>query len=385
MSLMLEHGKYPSVSLAVSAWAWAKAYVGNYSDAWRFARLALGFANEGRDPVSDARAKIYIYYYVHHWRKPWQDAIAPLADVFRECRMFGALDLVQMDGGMLLRLAFICGEPLDQLAIDSNNYLEMLTDFKQSSYWNMNVPLFQAILNLLGKSEDPTVLTGEYMDQEERVAAWKQTGNKAAMNQYQLFVMILAAFFGDDKLAVAIESKMLPLGYYRPDFCYPYRVFITGLVYFGREKKKPCCGFRKRGRSLLHKLEEWTREGAVSCAHMYQLLMAENMSCSSTKTDTVIFAYNEAIKAAEKAKMVHHEALANERAAMYLLSLNKADRNPKQTTLCSTYLSQAVTLYNRWGAKAKVESMKLKYGDHLSFSFVELSGLNRSRRKIQPS
>jgi signal transduction histidine kinase len=64
--------------------------------------------------------------------------------------------------------------------------------------------------------------------------------------------------------------------------------------------------------------------------------------------------YDQAIKAAEENEFVYNEAIANELAAKFWLSLEKSN-------FAKLYLKRAYYLYNQWGAKRKTELLSQKY------------------------
>jgi hypothetical protein len=77
--------------------------------------------------------------------------------------------------------------------------------------------------------------------------------------------------------------------------------------------------------------------------------------------------YDAVIACARRRGYINIAALATERAARYLLSVNDEDEAPY-------YLEQAITLYHDWGATAKILQLKTEYSFLLSKSLALASG-----------
>ena len=93
---------------------------------------------------------------------------------------------------------------------------------------------------------------------------------------------------------------------------------------------------------MIHRLEQWVRKGNVNCHHMLLLLRAELHPTQQ--------AFDEAIAVAGKLGFLHNQALGNERAGLFFLA--QGDKG-----WASSYLANARTLYEEWGAHGKVRHL----------------------------
>ena len=355
-SLMLELGRYPWTLSFFIGWAYSKVVMGDLSEAFRFGNLVLELA-DGREHAHDSRMKAVFYSYVSHWRLGLRDGIAPCREAIEELWDYGALDSIYQDAQVYYRLLFVCGEPLDYVLHESEKYLECLGDYKQEIQWNFMVPLVQAVANLQGKSRDPLVLTGKYMNEDERQAIWKQSANRPAIFQYQFFVMVLGYHFCEYELAEKTILRMQPLFEDGPDSLVQARVLYTGLVYWARFKITRRRIHRRKANAAQRRLEKWADDGAVSCVPMQLLLIAESMSvASSNSKEKVIRAYDRAIEELGKSGIRHCEALANELAAAFLV-------RQSDLSISSRYLNAALALYEQWGAEALVADVRRRFRD----------------------
>jgi GAF domain-containing protein len=76
--------------------------------------------------------------------------------------------------------------------------------------------------------------------------------------------------------------------------------------------------------------------------------------------------YDCAIQGAKEQGYIHEEALANERAAEFYLSLGREK-------IMQTYLVESYNCYVRWGAIAKVKDLESRYPQLLSLNSKETS------------
>ena len=136
------------------------------------------------------------------------------------------MDTYHQDVSVILRQKFSCGYPLGDIADQCHKVLEVLRDYRQPLHWNINAPISQAVLNFMGKSKDPTVLSGDIMDADKSLISWKKSNNKAAIYQYQFFTMILKYHFGDYKESAKLLKRMRSdLFGDGPEYFIPVRLF----------------------------------------------------------------------------------------------------------------------------------------------------------------
>ena len=104
------------------------------------------------------------------------------------------------------------------------------------------------------------------------------------------------------------------------------------------------------------KLEEFRRLSAFGTGnylHKALLIEAEIAKCKD-EFELATLLYDQAIQEAKAQKFIHHAAIAAELAGEYYLSKSRHH-------LAGIYLKDALKLYSKWGADAKVEWMKQKY------------------------
>merc|ERR1712115_662636 len=82
--------------------------------------------------------------------------------------------------------------------------------------------------------------------------------------------------------------------------------------------------------------------------------MGAEMASVFADDDNVIIEYRKAISISKENCFLQEEALANERAGMYLLRKNNHE-------IASQYLIRSYNLYTLWGASVKLKHLKSNY------------------------
>jgi hypothetical protein len=206
-----ELGTHPTITpYAVALWGWILMIEGKFLEASRFGKLSVELADKqctGKLRGMRARLHVVSYYYLSGWNEDLTSSLEPMSKHLADMCASGALDLYHQDINTYLRQSFVAGVPLEKLSVTCDKVLEALKDYSQPLFWNTSAPISQAVLNFMGRSEDPTVLAGAYIDPGTSVEQWEDS-NKTVLNQYYLFSMIVKYHFGDFKGADDAQAKL---------------------------------------------------------------------------------------------------------------------------------------------------------------------------------
>ena len=100
-------------------------------------------------------------------------------------------------------------------------------------------------------------------------------------------------------------------------------------------------------------MKNWADHAPENYQHKYELLEAEKAKAIGEEAKAMEL-YDRAIRGARRNGYLQEEALANERAAEFYLTL-------KCYTIAQIYMTEAYSSYLRWGAKAKAKDLASKY------------------------
>ncbi|MBF0275009.1 MAG: AAA family ATPase [Nitrospinae bacterium] len=114
----------------------------------------------------------------------------------------------------------------------------------------------------------------------------------------------------------------------------------------------------KKMKGEYEKMKLWANHCPVNFLH-HKLLMEAELSAIEGDLNDAFNLFDEAIKVAEKNDYLRFQALANERAAKFYLSI-------KKEKIASFYFTEALYLYRKWGGEEVAKNIEKKYSSHLN-------------------
>jgi hypothetical protein len=252
-----------------------------------------------------------------------------------------------------------CGLNLIPLQDDMKSFEDVMTSYKQSSTVQVFKVYHQCVLNLMGKSAHPTVLTGEVMIQEVLLKEATESKNVLAVHVVWFLRMLLSYYFHDLELAAEMAANLwtLPKKVDGTVFSHSSKVFFRALVALGLFRKTGQRKYMAQANALIKRIDQLVKLGDLNCHTMLLILNAEK-KITTGNSEEVKRAFDVAIATANRTGFIDRAALANERAGIFFSGLGDMD-------YARSYLTNAAALYGEWGAQAKV--------DHLHATFPILS------------
>lgn len=357
--------------------------LGDIKEGCRFGKLALKLLERYNEQKT--QVLLLAHSFVVHWQSPVQDQIDPLLRAHKLGMVSG--DVVN---------AFLCsvgysyffyhaGLPLRTLEKDIRAHSQLMDEYRQELAYMEVIPLFQGILNLMGRSDDPLILSGEAMVQDEFLEDAEERCIPTATQKVFLVRMQLAYYFGDIGLAAEmLESCKKLMATITAHMVYEVFTFFRGLIYMEQARRTKKWKYRRSARGVMKTMKKWVQDRGVNCVHKLWLLEAEyatlNRRGSRPQKDKIMNAFDSAISAAARSGLVHDAALANERAGLWFQSLG-------DEFWASSYLSRAHDLYLEWGADAKADDLRRCFGvggasqDELARGKSRFDGRNSQQHK----
>jgi len=242
--------------------------------------------------------------------------------------------------------------------------------------------------------------------------------NYVSWTYYYCSRIMLAVYFGDLEAGCGYIEPLHQLTKANNAFIVvSVRLFCSGLIISRlaqrTKKKRKRNQLRRKAQQFCDGLKATIELRGGNNLHRYLLMQADLMAASGKESeDSVKAAYDKAISTAARSGYIHETALANELAAEYFLAKSPSPitrggsmrlsasttGNPLLGTSSmfstngggsSTYefgstledetdlfwprehLRNAISLYNEWGAKAKVEQLLEKYPNLVDRSSVD--------------
>ena len=219
----------------------------------------------------------------------------------------------------------------------------------------------QVALNLMGKSNDPLIMTGDAMDEDKLLQRLAKEENKALRDFFMVNKLFLNTYFGDFESSAkhALKNgdrlqKDAPGSIYVRIETY-HRAL--SLLIMARETKQR--KLKRAAKRVMRQINSWVAQGDPNAIHIKILLDAEMAALKGQKQEAEA-KFKDSVIFAARGGFVHDAAFASERYAIFLLDdLNDRDE-------AAYRMKEACKYYQEWGAEGKLKSLQETYGDLLN-------------------
>jgi predicted ATPase/class 3 adenylate cyclase len=296
-----------------------------------------------------------------HWRSPIGENLDGVLDNIKGCLMNGDPIFSGYCIALYVWKKSASGHPIQGVLDLTKEQIEYLKRNKNISGLDFNVPRIQALKALAGMTPvfgdwDEPGFSGQQSLERIRV-----TGNNTILAYYYCARLPLLFFFG--KYRELIDWSMEG-SKYKPNIVGLYLVaeweFYSSMAIVAYYPK-----FTNEERKVMMKVFKesmrWMKTWAHDCPEnfdcQYKLLRAEEMAIAG-QFEAALRLFDESIKSASENGFTHIEAIANERAAIFL----QAQGHEK---IGRPYLKSAWDLFHTWGAHAVCKHLVQSYPNYL--------------------
>ncbi|MEM9539949.1 MAG: AAA family ATPase [Cyanobacteria bacterium P01_E01_bin.42] len=327
---------------------------------YQFGKLAVELVEQFKAKELKAKINFYFNAFIKHWKDPIEETIKPFLDTFQSGLETGDIEYACYAAWGYANFPFWGGRSLDSLARNQAQYLDVMIGYKMNTVSDLTKIWYQAVLNLIGQSNNKAKLVGEQFNEEENIPKFIESKNHAVIVDFYVCKLIVLYVFKEYNQAIEIAElaekykenlgALMQLG--ELNF-YSSLVFLINDFHTIQSKQKH---YLKKVAINQKQMKRWAQSAPMNFQNKYDLIEAERARVLGQPLQAMEF-YDRAIAGAKEQGFVHEEAIANERAAEFYLSL-------KREQVAKAYMTQAYYAYIRWGAKAKVEDMD-EYYPHL--------------------
>ncbi|WP_341738515.1 AAA family ATPase [Microcoleus sp. CAWBG640] len=293
--------------------------------------------------------------FIRPWKEHAKESLAPLQEALQNGLEFGSLDYVGYCVNNYCIYLFWTGGLLDSLLNKQLLYVN-LTEKIGNSYVAMEINVLRQLnLNLQGLATDKYRLIGEAIDEVTLLPQLQAANNGWTLFHLYLHKGILLYLFKDG--AGAVTNILQALEYIKSiigvmslavhNFYYSLALLA---VYPTADTKEE---YLRQVEANQEKMQNWAFHAPMNYLHKYDLVEAEKARVLGEKEKAMDY-YDRAIENAAAQGYIQEEALANELAAEFYLSLGREK-------VAKTYMTDAYYGYIRWGANAKVADLEKQY------------------------
>ncbi|MGK5092002.1 SpoIIE family protein phosphatase [Deltaproteobacteria bacterium TL4] len=355
--LAVKQGNCGPAAFAYSAYgAIHSGALGDFRTGYAFGELAIKLAEK----LEAKEAKVKIIFAnaagILQWQVHLKESLLLLAEGIQIGWDISDLEYALYACSTYCNHQLFLGEPLPELRERYRKDIGLAFKYKQRhTPYYMN-SYAQWVQNLLEVTENPSRFKGEFFDEDTMFPLMLKNENftglffayksKAMMNY--LFRDYDSALNNLKEARKYLENVLGMMGtvYYN---------FYSSLVWIARIRE----GTTKRfwGKLWVHfnqrKMKTWMKHSPENFTHKYFLIEAEKARIDGEIRKAMDY-YELAINAAAESEYIIEEALGNELAGEFYLSLEKG-------RIAQSYLIKAWYLYGKWGAANKQQDLEKRY------------------------
>ncbi len=374
-NISLTYGHVPESAKAYVTYANILSSVyGRYREGYEFCMLGLKMSDSYSDMVQKCRG-IFIYIaFLLHWTRHMGEGEDHFLDGYQiglECGDFQYSGYILGFGAANL---FYQGTELDLLSRRLSKYMDFVKKVKHQMPMDAITAFQLAIANL--KGETPGKFSFDVNGLSEEFYIQECSGRNVIGICYFMILKAQCLYLYSDfqEALKAIEEAETILVYVRGTCAMAeynfYDSLIRAALYISEEAEEWKGKYLERMMLNQQQMEIWASNCQENFQHKYLLVEAEIARIENRIADAMNF-YDQAIKSTMENEFIQNEALANELAGKFWLSLGKKD-------FAKQYLEDAYKCYAIWGAKRKMEGMEDAYGE-LKFSTEQVKGYDRDK------
>jgi len=295
--------------------------------------------------------------FIAYLKSPLQKSLQLMLEGYKIALETGNLYYVGFNTKDICQYSYFLGQNLTSLEQDMRAYIDVLKNCNQGVTLSYCRIFWQAVLNLLGKSDNPCALNGEALNESKFLPQLVIANELTGLHYFFLHKMILCYLFENIYQAVEIAAQAreylvagtgyatIPMFYFYDSLIALAEYSIATVSY--REK------LWQRVKENQVKMETWAHYAPMNYLHKLDLVKAEQFRVLGQMAQAVDL-YDLAIAGAKENKYIQEEALANELAARFYQEWNKEP-------IAQIYLRNACYAYQEWGAVAKINDLQSQY------------------------
>jgi PAS domain S-box-containing protein len=333
---------------------------------YKFGQLALSLAERLNTKKVRAKALQLFSDHVMQWKVHLKETIPLLVEAYQEGVETGDFETAGYAAYDVCYNSFFVGEELIQLEQKTATYSKAVDRIRRESPSTWIAIVWQTILNLLDRSENPSRLVGRVCNEEQALLHALAVKDGTAIQMLYLHKVILCYLF--EEYHQAVQTAILARKHFEeataikvlPVFCFYHSLALLSLLLDASNSEK--IAWLNYVSSNQEKMQKWAEHAPMNYLHEFYLVEAEKARVLGQFLEAEEF-YERAIAGAAEHEFIQEEALAYELAAKHYLARGREK-------IAQTYMKEAHYCYDCWGAKAKVKALEKRYPQLLNSNLI---------------
>jgi predicted ATPase/signal transduction histidine kinase/GAF domain-containing protein/tRNA A-37 threonylcarbamoyl transferase component Bud32 len=368
VNLSIQRGNAPESAIAYASYGQIlNGIFQEIESASQLGDLALNLASKFENKTIKAKTLFIVATFILYLKKQLREAASLLLEAYFLGIETGNFDFASYSAKEKCQYGYWMGQPLTELEAEMATYSQVLDNFKQGIPLQSLQIFHQAVLNLLGKAENPCRLLGEAFNEDASLPLLIQSNYRTAIYNFYLNKLILCYLFDEQEQALenaelaqpyldGVTGNMVVAAFYFYDSLARLAVCRDG------DKSQPDTLVKQVAENQT-KMQKWAQHAPMNFLHKFYLVEAERHRVLKQNVEAMEN-YDRAISLAKQNDYINEEALANELAAKFYQAWGK-------DKIASVYMNDARYCYTLWGCAAKVEELSERYPELLPRIRVE--------------
>lgn len=331
---------------------------------YKFGKLSLSLVEQLNPKRGKARALEVLGVNVMHWKEHFRETLPIVTEGYRSGVETGEFEFAGYCASFACDHSYFIGHELTELEQKMVDYGNAISQMRRENPLNWVAMFRQAVLNLMGQSENPSRLIGDAYNEEEWLPLAITANDRLGIHFLYLNKLILCYLFGEEYHAIenavnaeqyldgVIAMVAVPLFHFYDSLAH-LRVFTNAS---NSEQEV----LLTRVNANQEKMQKWAHHAPMNHLHKFYLVEAEKARVLGQVVEAMD-CYEQAIKGARDNGYIQEEALGYELAAKFYQARGMRE-------IAQTYMTKAHYNYMRWGARAKVKDLETNYPQLLNLS-----------------
>lgn len=332
----------------------------DFKGAIKFGKMGLKLVEKLGARDQEAKT-IFVYNaLVRHWKYPMKESIEPMLEGYRIGLETGDLGFATFNLFFTEVHYIFTGMELSELEkyMERNN--KGIAGLKQGHTLTLQSLTWQAVLNLLGRCDNPLELNGKATDGESLLPSWEQAGNRAALSVYWFVKLIMCSVFSEYKLALKVSDEFRKyMDAQQGVLINKYAVALDSVArlmtykeasFFNKIKHRVLIGIDQL------KMWAWARSAPMNCSYLYNLMRALYIWIIHENLDKAENIFELAIRQCREYENFVVEGIASEIIAGIYRSIGDEKK-------AKHYMTETHACYSKWGATGLLNKITKMYPD----------------------
>src|SRR5919199_66913 len=315
VNLSVQCGNASLSPYAFAIYSYLLCGMGDIERGYQLGELALHLVSKLNAKEIQAKTSAMVHSSIQIWKKHLRNTLKPLLSDYSCGLETGELEFAGYAMFQYSYYSYFIGKQLTKLEGEIANYADAVSKIHQEAALSYLKICWQAVLNLIGTTQDPDSLKGEAYDEETMLQLYQQTNNSLGIHYLYLHKLVLCYLFENYPEALKniaqIESYLSAAsGQITVALFYFYDSLVSLAVYSDTPQSEQQ-ELLDRVEANQEKMQKWADHAPMNHLHKFYLVEAERHRVLGEKIEAIGM-YDKAIALAKENEYLNEEALAHE-------------------------------------------------------------------------